>query len=96
MQAQDWRKEELTTRRPISWAPISRPVKAAEEVGGRREVVLSWDHRKFQILVRSRKVPANSYFSWKPGDKVFLFITEMNTDFAEETVICRAGLEVTT
>ena len=26
-------------------------------------MVLSWDHRKFQILVRGWKVPANSYFS---------------------------------
>ena len=45
----------------------------AEGVGGRREVVLSWDHRKFQILVRGWKVPANSYFNRKPEAIRFVF-----------------------
>ena len=47
----------------------------------------SWDHRKFQILVRSWKVPANSYFRGKPeGDKVFLLKIEMR-DFSGGAVV---------
>lgn len=56
--------------------------------------MLSWDHRKFQIVVRDWKVPANSYFNRKRGNKIFLLKIELNAEFAKEPAIYRMGVEV--
>lgn len=59
--------------------------KGAQEVGGRREVAFSQDHRKFQILFWSWKVPAAPILTKNQKEiKFFLYKIETNAKFAHE------------
>lgn len=70
--------------------------KGVQGVSGRREVALSRDHRKFQILVWSWKVPAVPISTENQKEiKFFLYKRKMNAKFAQEAVIYTVGPEVT-